>query len=199
MSYQTLSPVIFCIFNRPDTTQKVFEAIRSAHPPELYVVADGPRTGKPGEAQLCEETRKITKKIDWPCNVTYDFSDQNLGCKQRIYSGISKAFEQFEFAIILEDDCLPSPDFFRFVDTNRKRYDTDSRVMHISGTALVRPKIPRQTYYRGNIPLIWGWATWKSAWAGLDLDIENWPELKTRLKDELFGREKTITRFIKHL
>ncbi|MGZ0655526.1 hypothetical protein ACWPKO_12055 [Coraliomargarita sp. W4R53] len=199
MSYNTESPVVFCIFNRPDTTQKVFEAIRQARPPALYVVADGPRSNKPNEAQLCEATRNITKQIDWPCKVTYDFSDKNLGCKQRIYTGISKAFESFEFAIILEDDCLPSLDFFRFVDLARVRYDDDKNVMHISGTGLVRPYAPKQAYYRGNIPLIWGWATWKYAWTGLDLDMANWPELSTRLKDELYGDEKTITRFIKHL
>ena len=36
------------IFNRPDTTAQVFDAIRQARPPRLYVAADGPRPGHPG-------------------------------------------------------------------------------------------------------------------------------------------------------
>ena len=37
------SPVLFLIFNRPDTTERVFEEIRKAQPPRLYIAADGPR------------------------------------------------------------------------------------------------------------------------------------------------------------
>ncbi|NEP43523.1 MAG: glycosyltransferase family 2 protein, partial [Okeania sp. SIO2H7] len=33
------TPVVFLIFNRPDTTQKVFEFIRNVKPPKLLVVA----------------------------------------------------------------------------------------------------------------------------------------------------------------
>ena len=199
MSYKTKSPVIFCIFNRPDSTRKVYEAIRNVRPTALHVVADGPRTGSAKDASLCKATRAITQQIDWPCSVTYDFSDTNLGCKQRIYTGISNAFEQFEFAIILEDDCLPSSDFFRFVDSTRKRYNDDQDVMHISGTALVRPHSPKQTYYRSNFPLIWGWATWKRAWTDLDLDMTNWPTLEKRLKKELHGKKQTVNRLLKHM
>src|SRR5882757_4165294 len=35
--------VLLVIFNRPKTTQLVFEAIRKAKPPRLYIAADGPR------------------------------------------------------------------------------------------------------------------------------------------------------------
>lgn len=41
--FQLTTPVAFLIFNRPDTTARVFEAIRQAKPPKLLVVADGPR------------------------------------------------------------------------------------------------------------------------------------------------------------
>ena len=35
--------VLFIIFNRLDTTQKVFEQIRLAAPPKLYIASDGAR------------------------------------------------------------------------------------------------------------------------------------------------------------
>ncbi|GEM_PF-4925566 len=34
------TPVVLIVFNRPDTTEKVFEAIRQAKPPKLFVIAD---------------------------------------------------------------------------------------------------------------------------------------------------------------
>ena len=38
--------ILFLVFNRPSITAQVFEAIRKARPPRLYVAADGPRAGR---------------------------------------------------------------------------------------------------------------------------------------------------------
>ena len=35
------------------------------------------------------------------------------------------------------------------------------------------------SYYFGKIPLIWGWATWKNRWEEYDVDIKNWPNIKS--------------------
>ncbi|MFZ2303665.1 MAG: glycosyltransferase family 2 protein, partial [Minisyncoccia bacterium] len=42
-------PILFIIFNRPDTTTRVFETIRKIKPAKLYVAADGPRVHKEEE------------------------------------------------------------------------------------------------------------------------------------------------------
>lgn len=198
MSYKTRSPIIFCIFNRPELTRRVFEAIRNAQPSELYIIADGPRPHKPGELEYCETTRRIVRNIDWPCTVDYDFSETNLGCRDRIHTGISSAFRKYEFAIILEDDCLPSVDFFRFTDTIRERYEADPNVRHISGSAFVRPHHPRQCYYRSLYPSIWGWATWKRVWESFDLEMRQWPELKKNIEAD-HPNSLVHQRFCKHL
>ena len=108
------TPVAFIIFNRPDTTERVFAEIAKAKPPKLLVVADGARTNKIGEAEKVAATRAIIQRVDWDCEVLTNFSEVNLGCKVRVSSGIDWVFEQVEEAIILEDDCLPDPTFFRF-------------------------------------------------------------------------------------
>jgi len=113
--FQLSTPVALLIFNRPDTTERVFREIAKAKPPKLLVVADGPRTNKAGEYEKCQQTRAITQKVDWDCAVITNFSDNNMGCKLRVASGIDWIFEQVEEAIILEDDCLPEPSFSSFV------------------------------------------------------------------------------------
>lgn len=80
-------PVVFLIFRRSDLTTQVFEAIRQARPKKLLVVADGPRNE--AEAILCQETRAVTEQIDWDCEVLRNYSDVNLGCRQRVASGIT--------------------------------------------------------------------------------------------------------------
>ena len=127
------TPVLFLIFNRPDVTQRVFEAIRKAKPPRLYVAADGPRIGKEGEEENCTLTRKIIEQVDWDCEVKKLFREKNLGCKIAVSSAIDWFFENEEEGIILEDDCLPDQSFFPFCGELLAYYRTNDKVMHLSG------------------------------------------------------------------
>ncbi|MFM6331809.1 MAG: glycosyltransferase family 2 protein, partial [Dolichospermum sp.] len=86
------TPVAFIIFNRPHTTQRVFEAIRQAKPPKLLVIADGPRADRPGEAEKCAAARAIIEGVDWECEVLTNYSDVNLGCKIRVSGGLDWVF-----------------------------------------------------------------------------------------------------------
>ena len=90
------TPVLFIIFNRPDTTFKVFQAIRQVKPRQLYIAADGPRHNKIGEEELCEQTRSIIKNIDWQCEVKIRFNESNLGCQQGPFQAINWFFENVE-------------------------------------------------------------------------------------------------------
>ena len=45
------TPVASLIFNRSDTTEKVFAAICQARPPKLLVVADGARSDRLRESE----------------------------------------------------------------------------------------------------------------------------------------------------
>jgi len=125
--------VLFLVFNRPDTTKQVFEKIREAQPPRLYVAADGTREDRPGEAEKCEEVRKIATSVDWDCEVYPLFRDENLGCKYAVSGAITWFFENEEMGIILEDDCLPSQSFFWFCEELLERYRWDMRVGLITG------------------------------------------------------------------
>ena len=69
------TPVLFLIFNRPETTQQVFSAIREAKPPRLYVAADGPRPELPSEPMNCELVRSVATYVDWDCEVKTLFRD----------------------------------------------------------------------------------------------------------------------------
>lgn len=170
------TPLVFFIFNRPEHTKKVFEAIRRAKPKQLFVVADGPRDSR----DRTEETRAIIQ-VDWPCQVEKNYSDKNLGCKQRISSGLDWVFSKVETAIILEDDCLPDQSFFRFCEEMLIKYRDDAQVMHIGGNFFQQKNKGFRTessYYFSKIPHIWGWATWKRAWKNYDVSLSKWPETK---------------------
>ena len=172
------TPVALLIFKRPETTEKVFEAIRQAKPPKLLVVADGPRVDKPGEAEQCAAARAIIDRVDWDCEVLKNYSDVNLGCGLRPATGITWVFEQVEEAIIFEDDCLPHPTFFQFCEELLSKYQDDERVMAIAGTSLVGEwRSPLQSYYFSQFGGNWGWASWRRAWKFFDYNIKLFPQL----------------------
>jgi hypothetical protein len=169
------SPILFLIFNRPDTTAIVFEQIKIAAPSKLYIAADGPRSLKPNEVALCAQTREVVSKIDWDCEVKTLFRDNNLGCKIAVSSAIDWFFQNEEEGIILEDDILPSLDFFNFCDCMLDAYREDARVMMVTGMNYLDN--PSQTpYFFSEYFNIWGWATWKRAWNFYDLDMSEWTQ-----------------------
>jgi len=171
------SPVLFLVFNRPETTKRVFESIRQARPRQLFLAADGPRTNVQGEAEKCAAVREIVSQVDWDCEVQTLFRDRNLGCKGAVSSAIDWFFEYVEAGIILEDDCLPSDTFYGFCSELLSRYADDERVMMISGDNFQDGHLRGSaSYFFSRIPHIWGWATWRQAWSLYSLDMELLPK-----------------------
>lgn len=166
--------VLFLVFNRPDTTKQVFETIRNAKPPRLYVAADGPRPDKPVEGVKCEQVRRIATQIDWHCKVKTLFRDKNLGCGKAVSNAIDWFFENEEEGIILEDDCLPSQSFFWFCEELLERYKDDKRIMIISGYNKQETwKQDKYDYFFSYFGGIWGWASWRRSWNLYDRDMKD--------------------------
>lgn len=173
------TPVALIIFNRPDTTRAVFERIRAARPPKLLVTADGPRRDRPDEERLCAAARQVVHEVDWPCELHTHFSEVNLGCRDGPAGGIDWVFSLVPEAIILEDDCLPHPSFFRFCDELLERYRDDPRVGMIAGSKLHAERAKDgASYFFSKYPFIWGWATWRRAWAQYDRSASAWPRFR---------------------
>jgi hypothetical protein len=174
-----LPPVLFLIFSRPSTTERVFEQIRKAKPSRLFIAADGPRKNKPGEFEKCQAARAIVSKVDWECEVKTLFRDENLGCGRAVSGAIDWFFEHVEEGIILEDDTNPSPDFFRFCSEMLDYYRDDIRVMEIGGSSMPNrlSKNSKYSYFFSDWDYIWGWATWKRAWKHYDYSMKLYPEV----------------------
>lgn len=178
------TPILFLIFNRPDTTKRVFESIRSIKPAKLYIAADGARKDKVGEDLLCQETRNIIELIDWDCEIRTLFRADNLGCKIAVSSAIDWFFENEEQGIILEDDCLPNRSFYKFCDELLNYYKNDNRVMHISGNNFQDGTNRGDgSYYFSRYNHIWGWATWRRAWKTYDVNMN---QLNNALNQQVF-------------
>jgi hypothetical protein len=189
------SPILFLVFNRPETTRAAFAAIRLARPEHLYVAADGPRPDRAGEVERCAEVRRIATAVDWPCEVHTLLRDHNLGCKIGVSSGIDWFFANVEAGIILEDDIVPHPSFFPYCEALLERYRDDPQVSMISGCSLIGDRHGSDASYVFSRYLhVWGWASWRRAWSHYDVGMKAWPSApaRQRLAQALDGRRGAI-------
>jgi hypothetical protein len=179
---QTFSPpyplktaVLFMVFNRLDTTKRVFNAIQKAKPPKLYIAADGARNNKEGESEKVNAVRDfILKNIDWKCEIKTLFREKNLGCKYAVSSAITWFFDNEEKGIILEDDCLPSQSFFWFCEELLELYNDDMRIWHIGGNNFQNGiKRGDADYYFSKYNHVWGWASWANRYKLYDVELNN--------------------------
>lgn len=155
------TPVLFIVFNRPDTTSQVFERIRTIQPKSLYVVADGPRKSVQTDLKNCNEVREIVSKIDWECNVRTEFKEENVGPENTIKNALNWFFNEVEYGIILEDDCLPSLSFFIYCERLLKKFQQDESINIITGCNFFENRLSDQyNYFIGDFMFSWGWASW---------------------------------------
>ncbi|MEF8708975.1 MAG: hypothetical protein V5B38_08900 [Candidatus Accumulibacter propinquus] len=157
--------VLFLVFNRPNTTEKVFAAIRAVRPTRLYVAADGPRLGRPDDSFSCAKTREIALGVDWPCQVYTLLRQTNLGCRRSVEEALDWFFSAEEEGIILEDDCLPASSFFSFCAELLPRYRNTPQVFSVSGSNFQDGQLRgNASYYFSKHFHCWGWASWRRAW-----------------------------------
>ncbi len=191
--YNFNTAILFLVFNRMDTTVKVFDAIRKAKPPRLYIACDGARKYNLDEINEVEAIREyVLSHIGWDCEVKTLFRKTNLGCKRAVSEAITWFFKYENQGIILEDDCLPNQSFFRFCEEMLNYYEDDLRVWHVSGNNFQwGNQRGKADYYFSNYTHIWGWATWANRWQEYDLHISTFKEFdKQRIIESIFDNKQ---------
>ena len=174
------TPLLLIAWRRPHTLSQVINAIRPVAPSRLFVACDGPNAEREGEVEKVAATRRVIDlEIDWPCRIEKLYSDVNQGCRLGVSRAITWFFEQVEEGIILEDDCVPHPDFFPYCATLLERYRHDSRVWCISGNNFQNGQWRGDgSYYFSRHNHCWGWASWRRCWQNYDSDLVQWPKLR---------------------
>jgi len=191
------TPVLLIIFNRPDTTRLVLEAIRKVRTPRLYIAADGPRPGIESDVELCEGARELSNSIDWDCEVIKWYREENLGHDKGVSTAISWFFDNEAEGIILEDDCLPDERFFWFCQESLQRFRDDKRIMHICGSNLLGWSNEAYSYYFSRHAAVRGWASWKRAWNLYGFEKSRYEAIKAHgYLDDYFPSKEEKLRWI---
>lgn len=174
------TPVLLIHFNRPQSTRRQIEALKIVAPKRVWLLCDGPRAGRTGEAEKVTEVRELLDDLPWDCEVKRLYRDANLGCFRSVSDGISWFLDDCGAGIIVEDDVIPTPSFFRFCEELLTRYADSLDVFAISGHhRRSKPLAIDGDYGFSNYFECWGWATWKRAWDHFDPTISGWRDKET--------------------
>ena len=174
------TPILLITFNRPNHTRKVLERILEAKPQALYVFQDGAREGNANDAVRCAEVREVVSELtaryayehkDFVLHTLY--SPTNLGCGPGPAAAISWFFEHVEMGIILEDDIIPHPIFFDFMQNMLCHYAHDDRIGAVMGHNIFRKYSCCNSYYfTFNTEGTLGWGTWRRVWKNFNFNVE---------------------------
>lgn len=173
------TPVALCVYNRPSHTRKVLAALAKVKPGHLLIIADGPKRDHTEDHAKCHAVINLIRSLDWRADIEWNVAPINLGIRSRLQTGLSWVFDRVEEAIILEDDCVPHPSFFRFCTELIDRYRNDPRIAIICGSNFqFGADCGPASYFFSRYPLIWGWAGWRRTWQQYDGDLDEWPSLR---------------------
>jgi hypothetical protein len=169
-------PVLVTTYNRPGHTRDLMDALRAVTPQRLFISSDGPKEDKESSRLVSEVRAIIAHAVDWPCEVETLFQAHNLGSRRGMQAALNWFFAEVEEGVVLEDDCIPHPEFFElagiFLDKYRDRREVWGFSGDNSGSLRVRG---RHSVGFGSFPLVWGWATWADRWEKYDAELRTYP------------------------
>ena len=175
-------PILLLVFNRPKNIKKIIKVLEKIKPTKIYISSDGPRKNNLYDEILCRKTKDNLLKIRWKCSIKKKYLISNQGCRKAVSNGISWFFKNENHGIILEDDCIPNLDFFKFCSINLKKYENSKKIGTITGNNFQKKTNIKETYYYSKYPHCWGWATWRRSWKIYNKKISFWPYYKNTNK-----------------
>jgi len=201
------SPVLLLTYNRPAHTARVWAALREARPLRLWLSQDGPKTESAPDREKCSLVREIISAVDWPCEVRQFYREENAGCGTVVSSAIEWFLDEAGEGIILEDDVLPTPTFFRFCEKALESYRNEKDIASISGFTCLPMRIqgalslsddgePILNAYLSKYFSMWGWATWRDRWEGYALNPDG--DLLAKFHNLIPGISKNSLQEISH-
>ena len=125
-------PILYCGYNRINYSKKSIKILSKIKAKKIYICLDGPKKNKK-DYDDCKEVRDLIKNTKFRSKVILKFRKENLGCKYSMSKAITWFFKNEKAGIILEDDIIPSIDFFKFCEYGLNKYKDTKKapIVHI--------------------------------------------------------------------
>lgn len=162
---KTLAPIALFVYNRPEHTRKVVEALLicpEAKDSDLIVFSDAPRGLK--DIDNVRQVRDFLDKISGFKSVKIIERKTNFGLALNIISGVSQVLDSYDNIIVLEDDIVVEKCFLEFMNKALNQYEDDENIFSINSFIPFNCIPPNNEIRFSEIFSCWGWATWQNRW-----------------------------------
>jgi len=179
-----LAPVILFVYNRPEHTKKMIEALSKnelAVDSNVYIFSDAAKNEKSVETvNAVREFIDTLEEKKYFKSLTINKAEKNRGLANSVISGVSQIIRKHGKVIVLEDDLITSPDFLTYMNNALNYYNDKEKVWSISGynIPIEIPKDYKSDIYYSYRGCSWGWATWKNRWEQVDWDVKDYGDFK---------------------
>jgi hypothetical protein len=158
--------VLIVAFQRSENLRQIIEICIRNGVSRIYISLDIPKTQN-------DEANFRTREIE---DLVFHYSDlhpgvfrfnkakANRGCGVSVLMACNWIFSHERFAVVLEDDCIPTDGFFNFVSYALPVIDKSDEVLVAVGTQFKKFSIDNQAVVFVKYPVFWGWATTRSQW-----------------------------------
>ncbi len=170
-----MTPTLIVAHRRERAARAVAEAVlASCGAEDVWAWVDGPRsTAEHGQTSA---VARLLSDMPWPGSFRLIENTRNHGVAQSVPKAVEWVLNERSDVVVLEDDCLATPEFFTFATEMLDNFRHDRRVAIVSGTRIAKPvaSLAETPYSYSSFPLIWGWATWADRWERYRHDIRGW-------------------------
>lgn len=183
--------VLIVGYRRKDNIKKILKICAANQVSTIYVALDGPKQdSRPGLIDNLEIRRVIDdfEKI-YAGEINKFYHNSNLGCAASVLSACDWAFETAQNLMILEDDCIPTNDFFKFSKLSLIEMEKNSNIWISCGTQFAPKNLSNDSWVLSRYALTWGWCTNRKNWTEISLCIKTNLKLKVNYNKSLSLQE----------
>lgn len=181
------APVVLFVYNRVDHVEQTLSALSQnfeAPNSDLFIFSDGPKEKNDKRVSdvreyICNETWKKKFKT-----VTVIQSQNNKGLANSIISGVDEIIRKYGRVIVIEDDCISSPDFLSYMNNCLEYYENSNQVWSIGGYTfnIDFPNDYTKDVYLMGRTCSYAWATWLDRWEKVDWNVSDYNSFKWNLR-----------------
>jgi hypothetical protein len=151
-------------YRRFDNLRVIVNLCIAAGITRIYIGADGSK-GQLDHEDVAQVKLEIERLVyEYPNWIFPLINSENVGAALNILRSCDWIFSSEKFAVVLEDDCIPSSDFFAFVRDGEKFLCNDGNVYLICGSQFAPSTITKELTSFSIYPMVWGWATTRDKW-----------------------------------
>ncbi len=184
-----MNTVLLLAYRRWQNINPILDVCRRAGVNRIFIHIDGGKT-LDERNDVARTVEAVTNyKQRWEIDIRIATQLSNIGCAVSMILSLNAVFSTETQMIILEDDCIPTLDFFYFIKASREIMNEGEKIGLACGAQFAPSKITEDIWLLGRYPFNWGWTITKTQWATLSANILNKDKLKSR--ENLSFREVT--------